>query len=220
MKDTLNSERLVSGIIIHEIANAGQLIRAGFETIDQFPWPTVEMDAARRTTKAGLQRLTSTLRTLQYLFEGNQNPPTEAVELGSFVSSFCRDPIVWGPPVHEIVVGADNFAPEQVNRALVETILRNLLTNALRYTPRGKQIRIRTRHVSGMTCISVANAGPPIPPETKAHLFSPGCHGTGGGTGLGLYIVQRCAQFMGGAINFRSTDRFTVFVVSFPTQAG
>ena len=82
-------------------------------------------------------------------------------------------------------------------------IMMNLITNAIRYTPEGGQVWLRTEREGDLAAIIVADQGKGIAEEDQDRIFDrfervdptePG------GTGLGLYIARRLARFMGGDI--------------------
>jgi signal transduction histidine kinase/CheY-like chemotaxis protein len=108
---------------------------------------------------------------------------------------------------------------------LLSRILRNLVSNALRYTERGK-VLVGCRRKDRMLRICVADTGVGIPPELHDTVFDefyqvPG-HGPGRqeGLGLGLSIVKRGADLLGHAITLRSMPgRGTMFVIEVPIVA-
>jgi signal transduction histidine kinase len=86
------------------------------------------------------------------------------------------------------------------DRRLLETILGNLLTNAIRYTPAGGQVTLTGRRQRRGLVFAVRDTGVGIAPEHQARIFdrlyrvdATRARATGG-TGLGLAIVQRAAQ--------------------------
>jgi signal transduction histidine kinase len=82
-------------------------------------------------------------------------------------------------------------------------ILMNLITNAIRYTPAGGQVWIRTEREGDLAAIIVADQGKGIAEADQDRIFEKfervDPHEPGG-TGLGLYIARRLARFMGGDI--------------------
>ncbi|MGH9835760.1 MAG: ATP-binding protein, partial [Blastocatellia bacterium] len=89
----------------------------------------------------------------------------------------------------------------------VKRVLDNLLSNAIRHTPRGGEIRITAAQREDYISISVADTGHGIPPEYLARLFNrflsvPDTQS--GGTGLGLAISKRLIESHGGQISAQS----------------
>lgn len=80
---------------------------------------------------------------------------------------------------------------------LLERLVINLLDNALRYNNPGGQVWITTAIVAGKPTLTVANTGPPIPPDAVSQLFEPfrRLHDrtSRDGYGLGLTIVASIA---------------------------
>ena len=76
----------------------------------------------------------------------------------------------------------------------------------------------RSGRDGGLT-LSVANAGPPIPPATMARLFQPfsrDADGPRAGLGLGLYIAAEVARAHGGTLGVTSDEAATVFTLELP----
>jgi two-component system sensor histidine kinase KdpD len=96
--------------------------------------------------------------------------------------------------------------------------LSNLIGNALRYTPRGGEIRVEAAAAGELTRISVADSGPGIPPEQRERIFERFAQGEEpGAAGLGLSIVRDVVQAHGGRIYVESeVGRGTRFVLELP----
>jgi signal transduction histidine kinase len=85
------------------------------------------------------------------------------------------------------------------DRDLLLLILQNLISNAIKYTPRGLVRVTAEKTVSGIIRISVADSGPGIAPDRLATLFEPFIRGdTHGqeGVGLGLSIAKQAADLI------------------------
>ena len=100
-------------------------------------------------------------------------------------------------------------------------ILLNLLGNALRYSPQGSQIWLRTESEDGRARIVVADQGEGLSAEQQARAFDKferlGRSGDGG-SGLGLYISRRLARAMGGELTVDSAPgQGARFVLDLPT---
>ena len=92
---------------------------------------------------------------------------------------------------------------------LVRRSLENLVSNAMKYTPPGGQVRIAARCANGDVELEVGDRGPGIPDDFKEGLFEKfgsvearkGCARRG--TGLGLYLVRLVAEGHGGQVSVR-----------------
>jgi two-component system NtrC family sensor kinase len=105
-------------------------------------------------------------------------------------------------------------------------VLLNMLTNGLDAMPKGGQLSLRTRPISGadgMTYVQlqIADTGLGIPPEDLRRIFDPffSTKGPGHGTGLGLAICQRILKAHQGSIEVRSEKgQGTVFLIILPAR--
>ena len=82
-------------------------------------------------------------------------------------------------------------------------LVRNLLDNAIRYTPDGGEVTASIRSAGGHVFLSVADNGPGIPAEERDHIFDRFYRiagSTSSGAGLGLSIVKRIAELHHGEI--------------------
>jgi signal transduction histidine kinase len=99
-------------------------------------------------------------------------------------------------------------------------ILVNLLTNAVRYTPPGGMVWLRTEQDGDTAVIVVADQGKGIAPEDHARVFEKFERvdpSEAGGSGLGLYISRRLARAMGGDITLDSAPgQGARFVLTLP----
>jgi signal transduction histidine kinase len=104
----------------------------------------------------------------------------------------------------------------------LKMVLRNLVTNAVKYTDRGA-VMISARPTETGVEVRVADTGIGIPPGSLDSIFDPfeQAHGSEsrqrGGAGLGLYIVKRLVDVLGGSIAVESdVGRGSTFCVSLP----
>jgi signal transduction histidine kinase len=105
-------------------------------------------------------------------------------------------------------------AKGEFKRAL--QIVMNLLTNAIRYSPEGSMVWIRTDREGDLGALIIADQGKGIAPDDQARIFDKFERvdpNEPGGTGLGLYIARRLARAMGGDLSVDSAPgqgaRFT-----------
>jgi len=91
--------------------------------------------------------------------------------------------------------------------ALLDVMLRNLLDNAIRYTPPGGTVRLRVASDAGRPVCEVEDTGPGIPADDRVRVFERFYRvlGTGEeGSGLGLSIVLRIAELHGARLDLDS----------------
>ena len=92
----------------------------------------------------------------------------------------------------------------------IEQMLSNLLTNAIKYTPRGGRIQVSARAEDGQAVLSVKDSGVGIDSDTLPHIFDLFAQGPAtlersqGGLGIGLTLVKRLVEMHGGSVEARS----------------
>jgi two-component system, OmpR family, sensor histidine kinase QseC len=106
-------------------------------------------------------------------------------------------------------VDASDAAPVSLrgDDTLAGVLVRNLLDNALRYSPEGAQIRVGISLVEGHAQLTVEDSGPGLETADRQRLgerFFRVLGAQASGSGLGWSIVQRIAQVHGATIE---TDR-------------
>jgi len=103
---------------------------------------------------------------------------------------------------HDLLVHADS--------RMIDTVLRNLISNAIKFTPAGGSIVLETRHADKTVELVVRDTGIGISSDRLKDLFTLGIQsvrrGTDGeaGTGLGLYLCQELIDRNGGELTVES----------------
>ncbi|ACV59924.1 PAS/PAC sensor signal transduction histidine kinase [Alicyclobacillus acidocaldarius subsp. acidocaldarius DSM 446] len=103
---------------------------------------------------------------------------------------------------------------------MVNRVLDNVLSNALKYTPPGGRIEVRADVTAQHVTFIISDTGIGIPPEDLPHVFErfyrveKGRSRRGGGTGLGLALAREMVERMGGEIRMESEPQrgTTVYV--------
>lgn len=153
-----------------------------------------------------------------------------ALEVGSFSigevvadvcqtlpAGWCRDGVAlqWQVLEEQTVLHSD--------RRKIGMILRNLVHNALKYTDKGSVIvAIEPNQSAHRVVFTVTDTGPGIPQAEQSAIFEMFRQGDsvpprGGGVGLGLYIVKRLTEALGGQLGLESTEGAgSRFLVSLP----
>jgi two-component system nitrogen regulation sensor histidine kinase GlnL len=124
-----------------------------------------------------------------------------------------------------------SLPPVHGNRDLLVQVFLNLIKNAAEASPAtGGEILVTTAYRHGRRfatpgagrrqlvplMVSIADNGPGIPDDLRAHLFDPFITTKRNGTGLGLALVAKVIGDHGGIIEFDSQPRKTVFRVFLP----
>lgn len=109
---------------------------------------------------------------------------------------------------------------------VLESIVRNLVANAIQYTPAGGRVTVWTARTQRTAVLGVRDTGIGIPEEHRARIFDrlyradEARSRTTGGSGLGLAIAQRAAAALGGWLEVDSEpDRGSEFRVVLPRSA-
>lgn len=107
------------------------------------------------------------------------------------------------------------------NRELMQHLWLNLISNAIKYTPRGGEISVTLTQGEGSVIVKVADTGIGMSEETQEHLFLPYYQGDPSrstqGLGLGLSIAQRIVELCSGTISVKSEPgKGSEFTVTLP----
>jgi signal transduction histidine kinase len=165
-----------------------------------------------------LLSLVDDLVDLQAIERADFRPEAEAIDLADIARRAAGLLAVRaaGAGVRIDGPGSDESLPATGDFTRALQILVNLLTNAIRYTPEGGQVWIRTEREGDLVAIIVADQGKGVADEDQDRIFGKFERvdpAEPGGTGLGLYIARRLARFMGGDISLDSAPgqgaRFT-----------
>ncbi|SEP37517.1 heavy metal sensor histidine kinase [Pseudomonas sp. Snoq117.2] len=108
---------------------------------------------------------------------------------------------------------------------MIDRVVSNLLSNALRYTPPGETIEVIIQDYDERVEVRVENPGPVIAPEHLNRIFDrfyradPARREGAGNAGLGLSIARSLMQAHGGAISCISEEDRTAFILTFLRHA-
>jgi two-component system, OmpR family, sensor histidine kinase KdpD len=112
-----------------------------------------------------------------------------------------------------------------VDVTMTELALRQILNNALKYSPPGSEITIDSRHERDFVLITVTDLGPGISPEEENKIFDKFYRGATvrqrvPGTGLGLSIAREIIESQGGAVLLKSEPgRGASFTLTLPVAS-
>lgn len=113
-----------------------------------------------------------------------------------------------------------------IDQNKIDSILQNLLSNALKYTPKGGSVTIETEHNKNRWILTIKDTGIGIPKEDQKKLFKFLFRGKNAtnqlitGSGVGMLLTYRLIKNHEGKISFSSTENVgTTFQLSFPIQS-
>jgi signal transduction histidine kinase len=128
----------------------------------------------------------------------------EPVELGDAIEAVAERMRPAFDDEDIVLTVAGKSAAIDGDRTLLERLIENLLTNALRYNQPGGFVAIALERDAAVVRLAVANSGPSVAPDVVARLFEPFFRADdsrsrdSGGAGLGLSIVAAVASAHGG----------------------
>lgn len=199
---TLDNERRFTADAAHELRTPLAALATQAQVALRARDPA-ERDHAIEQIVAGVRRashLVEQLLTLARL-DPTTELPIEVVDLGALAAEACAD---HGAAALDKDIALELDAPvsvqTNVNAGMLGILLRNLLDNAIRYTPSGGQVRIRVHAAEQGAVLEVSDSGPGIPPVQRDSALRR-FHRLAGqeieGSGLGLSIVARIAELHG-----------------------
>jgi signal transduction histidine kinase len=164
----------------------------------------------RRSARNLLELITSVL-DVRRLAAGQMPVAIEIVQISDILQQVENDlqELREQSPLQFVWKTEANLPPLQTDGEKLKLILKNLLTNAVKFTERGVITVVACQQTNGVE-ISVSDTGSGIPSEALTRIFEPFQRLDGvavhsyGGTGLGLHIVTRLLDLLGGRVQVES----------------
>ena len=94
----------------------------------------------------------------------------------------------------------------------IKQVIANLLSNALKFTPRNGKVKLMISYHDGQLAVDVSDTGIGVPKDKQKHIFKAFSQAEGsttrkyGGTGLGLTISSRLISMLGGKLTLKSVE--------------
>ena len=201
------------GIAAHDLKNPLATVIGYAEFLEMISTEKDILKVAGNIQNAGRQmsELITNLLDANAIEEGRFTSNIERCDLAQLVvlsadnnrSNATRKDIV-------LRVEHDEPLPARTDRAATLQILDNLISNAVKYSPKGSTVHVRIGAEAGRVFAAVQDQGPGLSEADQKKLFQKftrlSARPTGGesSNGLGLSIVKRLAEAMGGAVECRS----------------
>jgi len=158
-----------------------------------------------------LRRLTDSLAELGRLDSPDLQAAPEPIAIGEFLDDIAARfrARAEDAQISLLVDYPDGLPLVQLDAALMERALSNLLDNALRFTPVSGEVRVTVAREGQDVRIEVADTGPGVSAEDQPRVFERFFQGSRhreqrGSSGLGLAIVRRIAELHGGQAGLTS----------------
>jgi two-component system OmpR family sensor kinase len=214
----------------HELKTPLMVLRAGVERALVHPGIPAEILQSLDETLAQINQMTEmveNLLTLARADEGRAPLAVEACDLRELVADVAETAGILG---EEAGVAAAHAMPETpvplaVDRHRIREMLLNIVTNAIKYTPRGGSIVLALEESEDAVTFTVRDTGIGIAAGDLPHIFErfwradPARSRTGDrpGVGLGLAIAKWIVEAHGGSIMVQSRPgRGTMFIIRLP----
>ncbi len=219
------------GIAAHELRNPMAGVKAVLGLLHRrmaSAQPTADLLRMAEVAEREVDRLGLLLNEILDAFrvqEGRLALRRQRIDLADVVTAACRS----------LVVASERIALQGVSRGPVwvwgdgqrlEEVVRNLVGNAVKYSPEGAEIQVTVSAEADRACLSVADHGVGIPKDQMGRVFEEFFRASNlaeldpGGLGLGLYICKDIVRRHGGRIWVESEEgQGSTFFVELPRLA-
>lgn len=209
------AQRNMIADVAHELRNPLGILQGQLEGMMDGVFPTTpEQIASLYDETLLLNRLVADLRDLALADAGQLGITRRSVEMDRLIEKTVAAFTVEAAD-KDITLKTDfgQLPPLQVDAQRIEQVLRNLIANALRYTPAGGQITVSSSidpNNSSLVFTRVSDTGPGIPTDERLRVFERFWRAdksrsrAGGGAGLGLAIAKQLVEAHGGTIGVES----------------
>ncbi|MDP9282082.1 MAG: HAMP domain-containing histidine kinase [Chloroflexota bacterium] len=194
--------------VTHELRTPLTIMQGNLEALldGVYPADAAHLEPILDETRV-LSRLVDDLRTLSLAEAGALTLHLEPTDVGQLLTdSVASFRIQADAAGIELATALDGVLPQtEIDPVRMREVLSNLLSNALRYTPRGGTVRVGASVADGKLHVSVRDSGPGIAAEALPHIFDRFYKSDESrGAGLGLAIAKSLVVAHGGEIEAKS----------------
>jgi two-component system sensor kinase FixL len=207
----------MAAVLAHEVRNPLAAVRGAIQVLGKrFPAGGHDANVVRQVL-ARLDGLNELVQDLLLLGRA-PTPRREPVELRHVLGG-TRDLLAAHPLFQGVRVEMFGSAPPiAVDGELLKIAFHNLMLNAAQALEGRGTIRASISVIDDRQVVVIADSGPGMSAETRAHLFQPFFTTKTHGTGLGLAIVRRLVESHDGTVNVDCpSGGGTVITIAFPT---
>ncbi len=208
LRSALERERRFTGDAAHELRTPITALRIHLDNL-RFADDAAERQHAIESLEQALQRLSRLIEQMLLLsrLEPGESVPHRAV----LALRPCVEMVLDEPAITKLAAGfslqvhvSEDDLSVLADATSLELLVRNLLDNALRYTPAGGSVRLSLAAEDGdQALLTIEDSGPGIPLEARERVFERFHRELGterDGSGLGLSIVRRLVDVLGARI--------------------
>ena len=234
MAGALDTQRQMNALISHELRAPLATISAAAQSLDMILSGSGEaVDNRLARIHRSVSRMTELMEQLlnqDRLGEPAWTPRGELTDMAELVGDVVAAMQPDTAHALRLQTGADAL-PVYCDRPLTSVVVRNLIHNAIKYSPASEPIRIETGRTQEngeqMAWMAVTDSGPGIGEEEQARIFEPHfrrtAHRETQGMGIGLYLARRICQNQGGSLTMQSKvgvgTRFVIMLPARPPEA-
>lgn len=210
----------------HEFRTPLTAILTAANLVEKFSQTTEQLTRERYLgkIKSAVNNLTEILEeflSVGKLEEGRIEARIESVDVEELLRDTLADCQVLAKAGQQVVYTHAGERLVRTDASLLRKIVINLCSNALKFSPDGATVEIRTRRMADGLHLDVKDTGIGISESDQKHLFDRFFRATNAtniqGTGLGLHIVAQYTQLLRGQLSFRSVlGQGTTFHLHFP----
>jgi len=227
LTSALEMQRQMNALMSHELRVPVSTISAATQSLEMILLGSGEMvDSRLARIRRSITRVTELLEQFlspDRLAETQFRSLKQQVDLSQLASDVVAN--LQPDAAHALIVEAVGPVMAWCDRPLTAVVLRNLIHNAIKYSPANQPIVVRCslQREDGVchAMLAVVDRGPGIGAEDQARIFESqfrrASHREITGMGIGLYLARRICTHQGGSLSVDSTlGRGSQFIITLP----
>ncbi|OZI59976.1 sensor histidine kinase [Bordetella genomosp. 11] len=224
LNEVLERQRQMNALLSHEMRSPVATISAAVQSLEMvLEGSGEEIDSRLQRIGRAVGKISELMDQLlvqESAYDEAVAPRHEVVDLARLAADVVAS--IQTDVAHRLQLEAPTPAPAWCDGPLTGVVLRNLIHNAVKYSPADQPIRIQVGTLTApgerTAWITVADRGPGIEKEDQARIFDPhfrrAAHRETKGLGLGLFLVRKICERQGGTLTVDSEPgngaRFTI----------
>lgn len=205
--------------ITHELRTPLAIILGAIDKLSEEGRQGQSMQILSRGTRR-LMRQVNLLLEFRKINSGHLRLHVENTDIIGFVRNIALDfrTMAKQKDINILITPFERSFIIPADQDMVETIVYNIISNAVKYSPKGSDISIVIRHHQDCITIAVEDRGEGINGKQAERLFQPFMNGyaSKGGMGIGLYTAHSMAETHKGSLTYEYNGMGSVFTLSLP----